>query len=41
MRILREFLRRHKLRSLLKKTKGSWKHGDGLDYQRNLRDQWR
>jgi hypothetical protein len=25
---------------LLEKTGGSWPHGDGLDYQRELRDEW-
>jgi len=25
---------------LLSKTKGIWKHHDGLDYQMNIRDEW-
>jgi hypothetical protein len=25
----------------LKKTKGRWKSGDGLKYQKSLRDEWR
>lgn len=27
--------------SLIAQTKGVWKKGDGLDYQRNLRSEWR
>jgi hypothetical protein len=27
--------------SLVAQTKGVWKKGDGLDYQRNLRSEWR
>lgn len=25
---------------LLAETAGTWRHGDGLDYQRALRDEW-
>ena len=25
---------------LLAKTKGSWKHGDGMEYQQRIRDEW-
>lgn len=25
---------------LLEKTKGIWTHGDGLDYQQMIRDEW-
>lgn len=25
---------------LLEATKGTWKHGDGLDYQLNIRSEW-
>ncbi len=32
--------KRHNIQRLLKKTKGTWTHGDGLEYQRKLRDEW-
>jgi predicted transcriptional regulator len=28
------------LRELLKRTRGTWKQGDGLKYQRKLRNEW-
>lgn len=28
------------LDDLLETTSGSWRHGDGLEYQRRLRDEW-
>lgn len=27
-------------RELLEKTRGSWKHGDGLEYQIRIREEW-
>lgn len=27
--------------ALLERTRGNWRHGDGLAYQRRLRRQWR
>ncbi|MBI5524990.1 MAG: CopG family transcriptional regulator [Deltaproteobacteria bacterium] len=32
--------RRPSRETLLKKTRGTWKHGDGLEYQRKIRDEW-
>ena len=29
-----------KLAELLKKTAGTWKQGDGLNYQKKLREEW-
>jgi len=28
------------IRKLLKKTEGKWPHGDGLDFQSKLREEW-
>ena len=28
------------LKKLLSETKGIWKHGDGLTYQRKVRSEW-
>ena len=28
------------LEELLASTRGTWRHGDGLAYQRRLRDEW-
>jgi len=28
------------LEELLRATSGSWKHGDGLEHQKRLRDEW-
>lgn len=32
--------RKPELEELLKQTSGSWKRGDGLDWQRHLRGEW-
>lgn len=29
------------LKELLSSTKGIWKHGDGLKYQRKIRSEWK
>jgi hypothetical protein len=45
--IVREAIRRMRVEEqaafakLLERTHGLWKHGDGLRYQRRLRQQWR
>jgi predicted DNA-binding protein len=45
--IVREAIRRMReeeqtaFAKLLERTNGLWKHGDGLRYQRRLRQQWR
>jgi hypothetical protein len=28
------------LQAALRRTAGIWRHGDGLDYQQHLRDEW-
>ena len=45
-RAVREYRQRHgnsrsrRLAELLDRTRGSWKHGDGLRYQSNTREEW-
>lgn len=39
-RVREESLGRHKLQYLLRETAGIWHHGDGLEYQQRLRDEW-
>ena len=45
-RAVREYRQRHgngrsrRLTELLDRTRGSWKHGDGLRYQSNAREEW-
>ncbi|MGH3087422.1 MAG: hypothetical protein ACRDSJ_08905 [Rubrobacteraceae bacterium] len=29
-----------RFKDLLEKTRGTWKHGDGLEYQIRLREEW-
>lgn len=29
-----------RFKELLEKTRGTWKHGDGLEYQIRLREEW-
>ncbi|MBK7773631.1 MAG: CopG family transcriptional regulator [Sandaracinaceae bacterium] len=36
----REPLDRQPFDEILRKTRGSWRRGDGLAYQQNLRDEW-
>ena len=40
IRNLREADGRETYAQLLKETKGLWKKGDGLDYQRGIRSEW-
>lgn len=45
-RAVREYRQRHgngrsrRLIKLLDRTRGNWKHGDGLRYQSNTREEW-
>jgi hypothetical protein len=44
--IVRQAIRRMRqdeesFESLLNQTRGKWRHGDGLAYQRRMRRQWR
>jgi hypothetical protein len=39
--IVRQAIRRARLTELLETTKGIWRQGDGLRYQRRLRAEWR
>jgi hypothetical protein len=36
----RESLERQPFREVLRRTRGLWRNGDGLDYQTRLRDEW-
>jgi hypothetical protein len=36
----RELLERQPFTEVLRRTRGIWRHGDGLTYQRHLRDEW-
>lgn len=48
--VVREAIRQYRVREqgtpdpqfqqLLRKTRGTWKHGDGLAFQRRLRGEW-
>ncbi len=42
LHLMQEVEKRQKppVETLLARTKGLWKKGDGLDYQRRLRDEW-
>lgn len=40
---LQEYLKNHQedeFKSLLNKTRGIWKQGDGVDYQIKMREEW-
>jgi len=39
--IVRRAIRQARQAELLASTKGLWRHGDGLDYQRRVRREWR
>lgn len=32
--------KKRNISKLLNKTKGTWKQGDGLEYQQRIRDEW-
>ena len=39
--IVRQAIQRARLSDLLESTKGTWRQGDGLRYQRRVRAEWR